>query len=601
MASTEGVKYTCPQHAKKLLQNLQELRHNKALCDFTLVIDGVEIPVQRNMLAAGSPYFRSLFNYDVTTKSTRSLKVNLAELNVASFDQILEYIYTSEITLNDDNIQNIFQAADVLLMSDLKQLCAEYLENCISPANCLGIINFTEQYCCPRIRYLATQCMENSFRVVSLHEEFLQQPFDKMKEILSSDKLQVGNIDSREEVIFEAALRWIQHDTDNRKQHFENLMRCVHFHHLSSDYYTHVVLKDEMIASNKSYKDLVKRLYHTKPCTSIESTLRGYYDVIVVAGGEDSQNTCVLPTVRCLHPQRPQWIDLPSMLTPRMQHGLTSAGGYLFANGGIDNEGQILNTGEKYDPDTNTWSFIAPMIHGRYGHNLVAIDNHIYAVGGYEEDVIHTMEAYDIYKNTWEEMPSMQISRQMTTCATMQKKIYVIGGCLKHKLFDTVECFDTVTKTWSLICPIMEQRFCATAVGTQNKLFLFGGLRNLRCPSAQHQMKFCGTEIYNSKLNAWTGHYEAIPSRGMCTMSTSSRLMGAVHIDGYIYVIGCLDTGGNYQCIRCCHDDDLSPWYSVMEHFPSNQRDMVCTTLRICRSLYYRMARETDSKSGTEL
>ena len=50
--------FSHPLHAKCMLAHLNESRKNPRLCDGIVVIEGCEIPVQRNILAAASPFFR---------------------------------------------------------------------------------------------------------------------------------------------------------------------------------------------------------------------------------------------------------------------------------------------------------------------------------------------------------------------------------------------------------------------------------------------------------------------------------------------------------------------------------------------------------------
>ena len=78
-------------------------------------------------------------------------------------------------------------------------------------------------------------------------------------------------------------------------------------------------------------------------------------------------------------------------------------GGNLYAIGGRDNTGRILNTGECYDPGTNTWTAIAPMQHARVGFGLVVIDNKIYALGGSNDmsDPLVSGEEYNIYTDKY--------------------------------------------------------------------------------------------------------------------------------------------------------------------------------------------------------
>lgn len=47
-----------PQHSQKLLRALQSFREDQAFQDAVLVLEGEEIPVQKNVIAAASPYIR---------------------------------------------------------------------------------------------------------------------------------------------------------------------------------------------------------------------------------------------------------------------------------------------------------------------------------------------------------------------------------------------------------------------------------------------------------------------------------------------------------------------------------------------------------------
>lgn len=47
-----------PQHPARLLRALSSFREETRFCDAHLVLEGEEIPVQKNILAAASPYIR---------------------------------------------------------------------------------------------------------------------------------------------------------------------------------------------------------------------------------------------------------------------------------------------------------------------------------------------------------------------------------------------------------------------------------------------------------------------------------------------------------------------------------------------------------------
>jgi kelch-like protein 16 (gigaxonin) len=92
--------------------------------------------------------------------------VDLSPLQITAdtFEIILDYLYTSEIVLDEENIQNILQAADLLLLTELKQACCEYLLKCITSNNCLGIWDFAARFNCSWVHLKTTQYIENNFR-----------------------------------------------------------------------------------------------------------------------------------------------------------------------------------------------------------------------------------------------------------------------------------------------------------------------------------------------------------------------------------------------------------------------------------------------------
>lgn len=55
-----GSKVSDPQHSQKLLRVLRTFWQEQSFHDALLVVGGEELPVQKNILAAASPYIRSV-------------------------------------------------------------------------------------------------------------------------------------------------------------------------------------------------------------------------------------------------------------------------------------------------------------------------------------------------------------------------------------------------------------------------------------------------------------------------------------------------------------------------------------------------------------
>lgn len=118
-----------------------------------------------------------------------------------------------QITLSEETIQDMVQASDLLLMTDLKSLCCQFLESCITADNCIGIRLFSLHYCLYHVNYAATEFLQTQFSDVSRTEEFRELPSDRLCELLSMEKLNIGN----EKHILEAVVKWFGHDPEERR------------------------------------------------------------------------------------------------------------------------------------------------------------------------------------------------------------------------------------------------------------------------------------------------------------------------------------------------------------------------------------------------
>lgn len=121
--------------------------------------------------------------------------------------------FSCQIGLSEETIQDMVQASDLLLMTDLKLLCCQFLESCITAENCIGIRLFSLRYCLHHVFHVATDFLQTHFRDVALTEEFRELPHDRLCELLAMEKLNVGN----EKHVLEAVVCWFADDPDNRR------------------------------------------------------------------------------------------------------------------------------------------------------------------------------------------------------------------------------------------------------------------------------------------------------------------------------------------------------------------------------------------------
>ena len=100
----------------------------------------------------------------------------------------------------------------------------------------------------------------------------------------------------------------------------------------------------------------------------------------------------------------------------------------LYAVGGCDENNLRLHTIERYNPTTDTWTFVPPMSTCRSSPCVIG-DKYLYVIGGvsYVGIALNTGEKFDPHTNTWSKLPPMGTKRASACGAVVNGKIYVIG------------------------------------------------------------------------------------------------------------------------------------------------------------------------------
>lgn len=124
---------TSDKHAKFLLKNLDLLRKQKELCDVILNVGQNKIPAHRAVLSgaleefsfrdalhltffgcclACSPYFKAMFTGELA--ESRQTEIILHDLDETAMDLLIDYCYTSQIIVDEKNVQTLLPAACIL-------------------------------------------------------------------------------------------------------------------------------------------------------------------------------------------------------------------------------------------------------------------------------------------------------------------------------------------------------------------------------------------------------------------------------------------------------------------------------------------------------
>jgi len=147
----------------------------------------------------------------------------------------------------------------------------------------------------------------------------------------------------------------------------------------------------------------------------------------------------------------------------------------VYAIGGSDGA-RDLNTAERFEPDGERWTKIAPMLNARSHHGVASVDGFVYAIGGCQwQRPLKHCERYDCLTDTWTPIAPLQHARYQAGCCALSNEIVAVGGFDTWTCTNTVECYDPETNSWRLLPPLgVARRGCGVAV-VKDQLYVIGG------------------------------------------------------------------------------------------------------------------------------
>ncbi|KAK3699556.1 hypothetical protein QZH41_003934 [Actinostola sp. cb2023] len=526
-------------HAGSVLSRLQELRTRKELCDVTLVVEGREIVVHRAVLAATSRYFNALFTSPMSEKSMKIVEIK--EVDPEALEVLINFAYTSRLTITDTNVQNLFIASDRLEFKSAKDACIDFIMRQIEISNCLRILALAERHGLKVLKAAANNCITNNFIEVVETEDFKNLNSSQVLELLCKDDIKV----SSEKQVFKACVTWIKHDIHSRRQFMSELLKVVRLPFVPLKDLHDEVAKHPLVATNVYCQDIVEdaEAHH---CERAGIRMRNSYaEALYVLGGETSfmkeeksverlnteknewENTKDMSEARasfavvsyknklyviggyrrgrklkimeCYDPIDNSWSSLPS--TTKCQGDMRAAvlGDYIYVAGGSSDRLLTCNYVERYSPSTGRWETVATMHRQRRRFALAVLNLCMYAVGGFDDttgDLSH-MEHYKPDTNSWYEDPEMLSCRYDFGAVALSGYLYAVGGANGRRgSLNTVERYDPVNNVWSQVAPLRQCRGGVSVAVNCGKIFVVNGMNEY--------MSIVNTvECYNEVKNKW--------------------------------------------------------------------------------------------------
>ncbi|XP_066573096.1 kelch-like protein 40b [Amia ocellicauda] len=495
-------------YQQTLLQDgLNDLLETDKFIDCVLKVQDEEFPCHRLVLAACSPYFRAMFLSDM--EESKKGEIVLEDVKPGIMAMLLKYIYTSEINVTEQNVQDIFAAANMFQIPSIFTVCVSFLQKRLGLSNCLAIFRLGLMLDCPRLAISARDFICDRFHLILRDQDFQQMSPTELAAIITTDSLNV----EKEEVIFEALMKWAAHDKDNRIKVLPDLFDCVRFRLVPRDYFASKVEKHELVKSNP---ELLKKLQMVKDAYEGKlPEVKKAEDKVSEANGD------VVKEEESL---------LPGILNDNLRFGmfLKDLMFMVSATGAV-----------AYDPAGNECYVASLSTRIPKNHcSLVTKENQIFVCGGlfYNEEIQDDPLSsyflqYDPLDSDWLGMPPLPSPRCLFGLGEGENSIFVIGGKeLKEgeKTLDSVMIYDRQSFKWGESDPLPYAVYGHVTVSHNGLVYVIGGKGdNKKCLKKVY--------VYNPKKFEW---------KELAPMKTARSLFGGTVLNDKIYVAaGVTDTG----------------------------------------------------------
>ncbi|XP_015667881.1 kelch-like protein 40 [Protobothrops mucrosquamatus] len=545
-------------YQQTLLQDgLKDMLDHQKFLDCVLKVKGKEFPCHRLVLAACSPYFRAMFLSDLDESQKK--EVNLEDVDPEVMSKILHYIYTSELELTEQNVQDIFSVANMFQIPSIFTVCVSFLQKRLCLSNCLAIFRLGLMLDCARLAVAARDFICDRFSLVSRDEEFCQLSPDELIAIISSDSLNI----EKEELVFEVVMKWATaKDRDSRVKALPVVFESIRFRLLDKSYFRDKVEKNAVI---KSSPDLLKKIQLVKDAHEGKLTMvkqkkekknedqivNGQLDEEEIEKEEETLPGILNDTMRfgmflqdlifmisdsgavAYDPGANEcYFASLSAQIPKNHVSLVTRENQIFIAGGLyfnedDKEDPMNSYFLQYDHLDSDWLGMPPIPSPRCLFGLGEAENSIFVVGGKElkegEETLDSVLCYDrlkclsaltVYnpkKFEWKEQSPMKIARSLFGITVHNGKIYVAAGVTDSGLTSSVEVYDIATDKWEPFVDFPQERSSVSLISLAGTLYLIGGFATVESESGE----LVPTELndvwrYDEEGKKWEGVLQEI-------------------------------------------------------------------------------------------
>lgn len=458
---------------------MQHLWQSEILWDYTIVAGGRHFRVHKAFVAAASDVLLAMLT--VNMQETHQDTVELKAVTATGMQLLLEFIYTGQMPLNDDNIFDVVAAASHLQVRAALTECSLYLRDTLSTSNAVDVLNIANVFgLLSDVVTVACDAILESFEMVVDDKHHLKLEKKDFENFLLSDKLHYGP----EEKLFECIVEWTEHDPDNRSKYAPELLGCLRLFLVSPNKLESVIAASSYYRENEQCAALLEeaRSYHKMTIQekiltdTFKDRVRSESYVVTfggISGNEENHH--------CYALEETDWLQLPDMQHSFRGGAVAVVNNFLIACGGIVGTVGVSNTCHVFDPRTYSWHRLPPMIDRRGHFPLVFHEGYLYAFGGCCERIdavphfINTkkIERYSLKENKWESVEDLSSALRKHSACSFGGVIYISGGIDEMYMSTSrLQSYNPTDKVWTDCAEMNNVRFGHAMVPLRDRIYI---------------------------------------------------------------------------------------------------------------------------------
>ncbi|KAK3580709.1 hypothetical protein CHS0354_005713 [Potamilus streckersoni] len=465
------------KYLQSLSQGIAEIHHNKRYTDVIISVDETKFECHKLILGAMSHYFNAMFSTQMN--ESRDEVITIQNVDKDTFKTLLKYIYTGDDLITMENVQNLLRVANMLQVECLQEHCENFLNKILSAENCLSIWKMASAIGCLKLVRKTWNYILENFVIIMEFDEFDSLDVNDIISLIRDNDLNT----SSEEVVYDAVIKWIQANPEERKSQIDNLLTHIRFPFISTKYinehkdikiltnsmYFQELMKDFPIRTNENDSNLINsRIFQPHQYQHRQE------QVLCIVGIRSRHPNPQQTELKCFSYRRDsEYVMAKLPVEPGACFAVCCTKEDVYLSGGYHGQTLFLH----YNGITNTWQQCEGLKEGRWGHDMVLLNGNVYSIGGSSRSsqTLSSIECYTPQNNHNEIVGNLSLPVSFMASAAIKNKIFIFGGMLQDRTFSqNIQCFDIENRTCKIVGSMPEMTTSASRVVViENAVYIF--------------------------------------------------------------------------------------------------------------------------------